>query len=80
MSARMLAPAETIDIIESKANYQAVNTDPGSYINQKHHNGGWNVGFADGHAKWMAPNGNNLSWNGSTYQGLDNRLWTLAAD
>lgn len=76
----VVAPAETIDIIESKANYQAVNTDPGSYINQKQHNGGWNVGFADGHAKWMAPNGSNLSWNGSTYQGIDNRLWTLAAD
>ena len=74
------APAETIDLIESKLNYQAVNTDPGSYINQKNHNGGWNVGFADGHAKWMAPNGANLSWNGSTYQGLADRLWTLAAD
>ncbi|MDI9586046.1 MAG: prepilin-type N-terminal cleavage/methylation domain-containing protein [Acidobacteriota bacterium] len=73
-------PANTIHVIESKANYQAVNTDPGSYINQKHHNGGWNMSFADGHAKWMTVNGENLSWNGNTYPGIHNAYWTLAAD
>ena len=76
----VLDPANTIHLIESKANYQAVNTDPGSYINQKHHNGGWNMSFADGHAKWMTVNGENLSWNGNTYPGIHNRYWTLAAD
>ncbi len=73
-------PAGTIHIIESKLNYQAVNTDPGSYINQKFHNNGWNIAFADGHVKWMTIDGENLSWNGSTYPGLKPQWWTLAAD
>jgi len=73
-------PANTIHLIESKLNYQAANTDPGSYINQKFHFDGWNMAFADGHVKWMTVNGTNHSWNGSDYPGIDNRYWTLAAD
>ena len=78
--ATVLDPAQTIHLIESKANYQAVNTDPGSYINQKNHNQGWNMAFVDGHAKWMTVNGSNLSWTGTTYPGINDRYWTLAAD
>ncbi|MBP8954865.1 MAG: hypothetical protein KBI47_20915, partial [Armatimonadetes bacterium] len=44
------------------------------------HNGGWNMSFADGHAKWMTVNGENLAWNGNTYPGIHNAYWTLAAD
>lgn len=80
MDAAVVDPAQTIHLIESKLNYQAVNTDPGSYINQKFHFDGWNVAFADGHTKWMPVSGPNLSWNGTTYQGINIRYWTLAAD
>ena len=78
--ASVLDPAQTVHLIESKSNYQAVDTDPGSYLNQSFHNGGWNVAFADGHAKWMAVSGPNYSWDGKTYQGINIRYWTLAAD
>jgi len=53
MDANVLDPARTIQLIESKLNYQATYTDPGSYRNQKFHNEGWNMAFADGHAKWL---------------------------
>jgi prepilin-type processing-associated H-X9-DG protein len=46
-------PAGTIHLIESKLNSRAHYDDPGSYINQNFHNGGWNIAFADGHAKWL---------------------------
>jgi prepilin-type N-terminal cleavage/methylation domain-containing protein/prepilin-type processing-associated H-X9-DG protein len=72
--------ANTIHLIESKANYQAVDTDPGSYIYQNFHNGGWNISFVDGHAKWMTANGTNHSWNGQDYPGIAPRYFTLAAD
>ena len=76
----VVAPPQTIHIIESKLNYQAVNSDPGSYISNKFHFEGWNVAFADGHTKWMPVSGSNLSWNGSSYPGINDRYWTLAAD
>jgi len=72
-------PAGTIHLIESKANYQATDADAGSYINQKFHNNGWNVAFADGHVKWYTVNGTNASWNGN-FPGLKHEMWTLAAD
>lgn len=78
--ANVAAPAETIHLIESKLNFQASNGDPGSYLSNNFHNGGWNVAFADGHAKWLNTSGPNVSWNGQTYSGIENRLWTLAAD
>jgi len=78
--AAVLDPAQTIHLIESKSNYQAVNTDPGSYTNNANHNQGWNISFVDGHAKWMTVNGSNLSWTGAIVPGINDKYWTLAAD
>jgi len=73
-------PAGTIHFIEAGLNSRAHCGDPGSYINQANHNNGWNIAFADGHAKWLTADGANTSWNGSVTKGLANYHWTLAAD
>ena len=72
--------AGTIHFIEAGLNSRAHCGDPGSYIYQANHNGGWNIAFVDGHAKWLTVDGSNLSWTGVTYPGLANYHWTLAAD
>ena len=50
----------TIHLIESNYNSRAHPTDRGSYDmgsgnGANRHNEGWNVSFADGHAKWLKP-------------------------
>jgi prepilin-type processing-associated H-X9-DG protein len=77
--AAVVAPAETIHLIESNYNSRAAYCDVGSYSmpgnTAAHHNGGWNVAFVDGHGKWMKPDSS--SGNNPT---LQNRWFTLAAD
>ena len=55
----VVAPAETIDIMESNYNSEAADCDPGSYAmpgnSAARHNGGWNIAFCDGHGMWMGP-------------------------
>jgi len=74
--ANVADPAGTLNLVESKLNYQAAYSDPGSYVNQKFHNEGWNVSFVDGHAKWLkgAPR------PGQTYFEIQPGYFTLAAD
>ncbi len=78
--AKVKDPTGTIHFIDAKLNSRAHYSDPGSYIHQANHNDGWNIAFADWHAKWMTVDGENLSWNGTTYPGLAPYHWTLAED
>ena len=78
--AQVLDPAQTLHLMDAKLNYQVNENDPGSYSSHNRHNQGWNVSFADGHAKWMTFNGTVLCWNGQYYPGIAPKYWTLAAD
>jgi len=75
----VVAPAETIDIMESNYNSEAAHCDPGSYVTAARHNGGWNSVFCDGHGKWMKPD-NSYNWGGTIYPSLMDRWFTLEAD
>ncbi|MBC7288568.1 MAG: hypothetical protein H5T86_11120, partial [Armatimonadetes bacterium] len=69
--------ANTIFFIESGLNTQAAYEDPGSYVGQANHNGGWNIAFVDGHVKWMR--GEPIPSN-PNYNQMPLRYWTLNAD
>jgi prepilin-type N-terminal cleavage/methylation domain-containing protein/prepilin-type processing-associated H-X9-DG protein len=73
-------PSGTIHFIEAGLNSRADCGDPGSYLSQANHNDGWNIAFADGHAKWLTVDGTNVSWNGWKGPGLAPYHWTPAMD
>jgi len=81
--AAVIEPASTIHVIESNYNTRAHYTDQGSYAMPgnpaSRHNEGWNVGWADGHGKWMKGDDNFLS-GGVGYPSIKAKWWTLAAD
>ena len=78
--AQVLDPAQTLHLMDAKANYQVAENDPGSYSSSARHNEGWNISFVDGHAKWMKPTGTVTAWNGVVCPGVATKYWTLAAD
>jgi prepilin-type N-terminal cleavage/methylation domain-containing protein/prepilin-type processing-associated H-X9-DG protein len=62
-------PSEMVQIGDVMRNMGIWHDDPGSYVDGNRHNDGWNLGFADGHAKW-AHGSEGITWNGAQWNGL----------
>jgi len=81
--AAIVAPAETIHLIESNYNTRAHYSDQGSYAMPgnpaSRHNQGWNIAYCDGHAKWFRGDDSFVS-GGNSYPSIKARWWTLAND
>jgi prepilin-type N-terminal cleavage/methylation domain-containing protein/prepilin-type processing-associated H-X9-DG protein len=68
-------PANVVQIMDNDRNIDANWDDPGCYIDDPRHNGGWNLGFADGHAKWERGD-TSVSWNGQNWIGFSQADFT----
>ena len=53
-------PSQAMQIMDNTRNIDANYNDLGCYYDDPRHNGGWNLGYADGHSKWT---------NGQPYPG-----------
>ena len=60
-------PSETAQIGDNCRNIDFNGTDLGCYYDDPRHNDGWNVGYADGHAKWQR---GSVGVAGSSYMAL----------
>jgi prepilin-type N-terminal cleavage/methylation domain-containing protein/prepilin-type processing-associated H-X9-DG protein len=67
--AAVRAPSQTLQIMDNCRNIDANATDYGDYIDDPRHNEGWNLGFADGHAKW-ARGQESCTWGGRDWLGI----------
>jgi prepilin-type processing-associated H-X9-DG protein len=65
--AKVQRPAEILQIMDNCRNVDANGDDLGCYYDDPRHNDGWNVGYADGHAKWQR---GSVGVTGSTYMAL----------
>ena len=68
-------PSGVVQIMDNCRNIDANWNDPGCYIDDPRHNGGWNLGFADGHAKW-GRGSVSINWNGADWLGFPQSMFT----
>ena len=68
-------PSEVVQIMDNDRNIDANWNDYGCYIDDPRHNGGWNLGYSDGHAKWQRGSVS-VTWNGSDWMGFPQAMFT----
>jgi prepilin-type N-terminal cleavage/methylation domain-containing protein/prepilin-type processing-associated H-X9-DG protein len=71
---KVTRPAELAQIGDNDRNIDFNWNDPGCYIDDPRHNDGWNVGFADGHAKWQKGTVG-VTWNGQNWIGFPQSMF-----